>query len=325
MSVKLAELFNSSRRDVLMGRLDHASTLQDVADAIQNELEQFADVNGPYVNNLKRSELPIAMAILTLVKDSGAGYVQTVVSSKPAGDTTLAQQNVKPSKRRTRPRSQLERVVTSPDGRPTKPCVVVTLSSSIGASAGFFFGPVGAVIGAAVLGTSATVLVHALTQPENDRANPPEDEKISIDKQKICDGFLHLLERIDALVAKFDSVNNAPKPEPKPPTLASFPEVLQLFQHAWSAVRKGSLEEMAAIVQRQFPSMLRRFGLRVSEPSDDDLARSLDDEAQQKLVDVDFSELVTKPTLDYPPICADQEVVAKGRVLFPRTVPGERG
>jgi hypothetical protein len=172
-------------------------------------------------------------------------------------------------------------------------------------------------VGAALVGAGATILFGNISGPDESDATLREEGAVTLDTQKVCAGLLQLLGRIDELVRSFGDARADRAPERPPATLADFPEFLRLFQLMWSAVMSDSKEEMVAIVQRQFPSLLRGQGLEVMRLGDDALHEEPTSHGQMKMCDVDYSGDVKAPMLDYPPIRAKDTVILKGRVLLP--------
>lgn len=296
MSISLEKLFDADRQAALRERLGRASDLPDVAAAIHDELASFAHVDGIYVKSLTKSELPVALAILALVRDSNGQLVES------APREPVVKHLGKRGKR---------------GGGNATFGSIVTVSATLGASTGFFLGAIGGIVGAALVGAGATILcgkTFGLGKPEAiDHGQPV----VKLDTQKVCDGLLQLFGRIDDLVRAFGEARTEQPPEQPPVTLADFPEFLRMFQLMWSAVMSDSKDEMVAIVQRQFPSLLRGQGLEVVRLSDEALRAESPDHAQMKMCDVEFRGDVKAPTLDYPPICGKDAVVLKGNVLLP--------
>jgi len=189
----------------------------------------------------------------------------------------------------------------------------------LGASAaGIFLGAIGEIVSAALLGAGTTILFFGKTSvPGEPEAVPGGEPTVKLDTQKVCDGVLRLLGRIDDLVRAFGDARAERAPERPPATLADFPEFLRLFQLMWSAVMSDSKDEMVAIVQRQFPSLLRGQGVEVVRLGDDALQADPVDDGLMKMCEMDYSGDVKAPTLDYPPIRAKDTVILKGRVVLP--------
>jgi hypothetical protein len=296
MSMSLTKLFDADRQAALRERLSRASDLRDVADAIHDELARLAHVDGPYVKGLTKSELPVALAVLALVRDSNGQLVESAPRE---------------------PVVESHRKKGKAGGGNATLGSIVTLSATLGASAGFFLGAIGGIVGAALVGAGATILFGKYSgsgeyEPVNDG-----EPIVKLDTQKVCDGLLQLFGRIDDLVCAFGDASNEHPPEQPPVTLADFPEFLRMFQMMWSAVMSDSKDEMVAIVQRQFPSLLRGQGLEVVRLSDEVLQAEPTDPAQMKLFDVEFRSDVKAPMLDFPPICGKDLVVLKGNILLP--------
>lgn len=296
MSVSLVELFDAERQGRLRERLGRATNLRDVADAIQDELAGFAHIDGPYVKGLTKSELSVAMALLALVRESKAQAVE----SAPREQVAKGHQKK-----------------VAHEGRHTSLGSLVTVSASLGASAGFFLGAVGGIVGAALVGAGATLLFGKASNPDQLERYSDDESVVKLDTQKVCDGLLQLFERIDNLVRVFGNARTERPIERPPVTLAEFPEFLRLFQLMWSALANDSKEEMVAIIQRQFPSLLRGQGLEVVRLGDQALHEEPSSQGQLYMCDVDYSAGIKAPTLDYPPIRAKDVVVLRGRVLLP--------
>lgn len=297
MSISLVQLFDAARQAALRERLGRASNLQDIADAIHDELAEFARVDGPYVKGLTRTELPVGLAILALVRESNGQLVQAAPRESQA-------KQVGNKGKRSSKNASLQNTI-------------VTVSATLGASAGFFLGAIGGIVGAALVGAGATLLFGRSNGGFDSGTETEPIPDVKLDTQKVCEGILRLLKKIDDLVQVFGEAQNT-RPIDRPlSTLADFPEVLRLFQLMWSAVMSDSKEELLAIIQRQFPSLLRGQGLEVVRLSDAELNVVPGENGQFAACDVEFSNNVSEPTLDYPPIRSKEAVIARGRVLIP--------
>jgi hypothetical protein len=296
MSNSLVKLFDADRQAALRERIGCACELRDVAEAICDELARFSHVDGDYVKGLTKSELPIALAILALVRDSNSQFIESTPGAP------LVKRHGKTGKRGA--------------GNATLGGIV-TVSATLGASAGFFLGAIGGIVGAALVGAGATILFGEISDANPTETDNDDSTVVKIDTKKVCDGLASLLGRIDCLVCAFGDARADRTPGRPPSTLADFPEFLRLFQSMWSAVMSDSKDEMIAIVQRQFPSLLRGQGLEVVRFSEKEWRTELTDSAQMMMCDVEYRSDVKAPILDYPPICKNDVVVLKGNVLLP--------
>ena len=56
MSKTLVEYFNQNRRDAFKANLQKVKSLEEIADAIHDELASYADIEGSYIQSLTPSE-----------------------------------------------------------------------------------------------------------------------------------------------------------------------------------------------------------------------------------------------------------------------------
>lgn len=138
MVAKLVDLFDEKRQAALRARLDRAMTLSDVADALYDELTFYSDVDGSYVNSMTRSQASVALALLSLVRDS----------NEQMGRITNWKSDQRKECGGASERRDQRLAHGSADNVFRGACV--TVSAAVGASAGFWLGPGGAVFGATV-------------------------------------------------------------------------------------------------------------------------------------------------------------------------------
>ena len=122
MSKTLVEYFNQNRRDTFKAKLQRVKSLQEIADAIHDELASYADIEGSYIQRLTPSEAKTALALLSILGESNDAI----------GNASVAFKQESPEKESSPQQS--------PQSLVTQDIIVIMVSGSLGGGLGTLLG-----------------------------------------------------------------------------------------------------------------------------------------------------------------------------------------